>query len=54
MEIGELQSSGSRLQRAESSLLAAQSLQFELDYGQKLVGEGRSPDAERHAATRAL
>jgi len=34
-----------RLVRAESSLLAAQRLQFELDYGQKLAGEGRSPGA---------
>ena len=31
-----------RLIRAESSLLAAQRLQFELEYGQNLAGEGRS------------
>lgn len=34
-----------RAVRAESSLLAAQRLQFELEYGQKLAGEGRSPGA---------
>lgn len=34
-----------RVVRAESSLLAAQRLQFELDYGRKLTGEGRSQDA---------
>lgn len=34
-----------RVVRAESGLLAAQRLQFELAYEQKLVGEGRSPGA---------
>jgi len=34
-----------RLVRAETSVLAAQRLQFELDYGQRLAGEGRSHDA---------
>jgi hypothetical protein len=34
-----------RAVRAESSLLVAQRLKFELEYGQKLAGEGRSSDA---------
>ena len=34
-----------RVVRAESSVLAAQRLQFELEYGRKLAGEGRSGDA---------
>lgn len=38
-----------RVVRAESSLLAAQRLQFEFEYGQKLAGEGRSPDATGEA-----
>ncbi len=38
-----------RVVRAESSLLAAQRLQFELEYGQKLAGEGRSPEATGEA-----
>ncbi|HXJ92554.1 MAG TPA: hypothetical protein VMT20_06690 [Terriglobia bacterium] len=42
-----------RLVRAESSLLAAQRLKFELEYGQKVAGEGRSPDAIGEARTAA-
>lgn len=38
-----------RVVRAESGLLAAQRLQFEFEYGQKLAGEGRSPDATGEA-----
>ncbi len=42
-----------RAVRAESSLLAAQRLTFELEYGQKLAGEGRSADAMGEARTAA-
>lgn len=38
-----------RLLRAESSVLAAQSIQFELDYGLKLASEGRSPESTGEA-----
>ena len=38
-----------RVLRAESNVLAAQRLQFELEYGQKLAGEGRSPGATGEA-----
>lgn len=38
-----------RVVRAESSVLAARRLQFELEYGQKLAGEGRSPDSTGEA-----
>jgi hypothetical protein len=38
-----------RALKAEASVLIAQRRQFELDYGQKLAGEGRSPDATGEA-----
>jgi len=34
-----------RLLRAEAGILAGQALSFELDYGRKLAGDGRSPEA---------
>lgn len=42
-----------RLLRAESNLLAAQRLRFELEYGRKVAGEGRSPDATGEARVAA-
>ncbi len=42
-----------RTLQAESSLLAAQRLKFELEYGRKLAGEGRSPEATGQARAAA-
>ncbi|HXJ95150.1 MAG TPA: hypothetical protein VMT20_20100 [Terriglobia bacterium] len=42
-----------RTVRAESSLLATQHLQFELEYGRRLAGEGRSPEATGQARAAA-